>query len=26
MYTKVAHNMVGAAEAASLTDDEAIAQ
>jgi len=24
MYTKVAHNMVGAAEAASLTDDEAI--
>jgi len=25
MYTKVAHNMVGAAEAASLTDDEAIA-
>ena len=26
MYTKVAHNMGGAAEAASLTDDEAIAQ
>ena len=25
MYTKVAHNMVGAAEAASLTDEEAIA-
>ena len=25
MYTKVAHNMVGAAETASLTDDEAIA-
>lgn len=24
MYTKVAHNMVGAAEAASLTDEEAI--
>ncbi|MEG0882058.1 MAG: T6SS immunity protein Tli4 family protein [Janthinobacterium sp.] len=25
MYTKVAHNMVGAAEASSLTDEEAIA-
>lgn len=25
MYTKVAHNMVGAADASSLTDDEAIA-
>jgi hypothetical protein len=25
LYTKVAHNMVGAAEAASLTDEEAIA-
>lgn len=25
LYTKVAHNMVGAAEAASLTDDEAVA-
>ncbi|OYO27799.1 hypothetical protein CD932_21980 [Janthinobacterium sp. PC23-8] len=25
MYTKVAHNTVGAAKAASLTDDEAIA-